>query len=168
MRILKVMLIVLFIFSAFVCYNNQGRAKSGYAGTSVKRTVGKHSVAIADNKEGEKTVPCINLIVEIVKTSPRYRELTKGLEEEIKKNGGISYGISLEGSPHPAKDKACCYSKTYDFTVNEIYSSRQLSAARFSFNPENQLLYEYDAVLEEKVRIDFDEDLLLTYDVICK
>jgi hypothetical protein len=40
----------------------------------------------------------------IVETSPRCKQLTKGLYERIVKNGGTSYGVMLESSPNPKTD----------------------------------------------------------------
>lgn len=101
------------------------------------------------------------LVKEILTTCPRYRQLTKGLRKAVIKNGGQSFGVRLEGSPNPKKDKAWSYSKTYDYTIYEMYPNRQLNIARFSFNPKNNQLYEYDAVLDQLQPIVFNRNLLI-------
>jgi len=74
----------------------------------------------------------------------------------------------MEGSPNPRQDKTWSYSKTYDFTLYEMYPDRQLNTARFSFNPEDKLLYEYDEVHDQLKPIAFDRELLKKYEALCK
>jgi hypothetical protein len=111
---------------------------------------------------------CESLVTEILKTSPRYKEITKGLDKAVIKNGGSSFGIHLEGTPYPGEGNNQNYSKTYDFTIYEVYPDRQLNTARFSFNPATKKLYEYDIVNEKLIAIDFDRNLLKQYGTVCK
>jgi hypothetical protein len=135
---------------------------------NINKSLEKPIIKKVDISELKDLKPCENIAKEILTTSKRYKEITKGLNEGIKKNGGQSFGISLEGSPNPRPDKAWGYSKTYDFTIFEMYVDRQLNTARFSFNPNTGLLYEYDAVHDQLKPIDFDKKLLLKYDSQCK
>jgi hypothetical protein len=109
---------------------------------------------------------CIAVVKEIVLTSPRYKEVTKGLNEAIVKNGGQSFGVSLEKSPHPKKDKAWGFSKTYDFVIYEKYADRQLNTVRFRFDPRTKQLREYDPILDAYKPIAFNKKLLLQYDSV--
>ena len=99
----------------------------------------------------------------IVETSPRCKQLTKGLYERIVKNGGTSYGIMLESSPNPKTDPSQEYSKTYNFNLHESYSDRMPVIARFVFDPKKQQLYEDDVVNAQLVAIPFDKKLLLLF-----
>ncbi|RBQ04554.1 hypothetical protein [Pedobacter miscanthi] len=99
----------------------------------------------------------------IVETSPRCKQLTKGLYERIVKNGGTSYGIMLESSPNPKTDPSNGYSKTYDFNLHESYADRMPVIARFVFDPKKQQLYEDDVVNAQLVVIPFDKKLLLLF-----
>jgi hypothetical protein len=119
-----------------------------------------------NHKKDFKT--CVDIAKEIVITSPRFIQLTKGLTSAVIDNGGQSFGVSLEGSPNPKKDKALSFSKTYDFTVYEIYTDRQLNAGSFSFNPVNNQLYEYNQVADKLQPIVFDRDLLMAFGLLCK
>jgi hypothetical protein len=92
--------------------------------------------------------------------------LLKGTVKE--KNGGTSIGITLEGSPHPEKDDAQEYSKTYDFNLHETFSERMTVIERFSFNPEDKQFYMINAIEDILNPIDFDRSLLLKFDVLCK
>lgn len=96
----------------------------------------------------------------IVETSPRCKQLTKGLYERIVKNGGTSYGIMLESSPNPKTDPSQEYSKTYNFNLHESYADRMPILARFVFDPKKQQLYEEDVVNNELIAIAFDKKLL--------
>ena len=99
----------------------------------------------------------------IVETSPRCKQLTKGLYERIVKNGGTSYGIMLEGSPNPKSDPSQGYSKNYNFNLHESYSDRMPILARFVFDPKKQQLYEEDVVNNKLIAIAFDKKLLTLF-----
>lgn len=111
---------------------------------------------------------CIDVVTEILTTSPLYLKYTDGLYEAIVKNGGTSYGTAIEGSPNPEKDKAWYYSETYDFNLHEIYPDRMPTIARFTFDPANMQLYEDDIIKGELVPIEFDKSLLLKFKELCK
>lgn len=115
-----------------------------------------------------KPKTCYQVVVEILTTSKRYKQLTKGLYERVVKNGGTSYGIMLEGSPNPKQDTAMQYSKTYDFNLHESYPDREPVIARFTFDKKKRQLYEYDVVNDELKAIDFNKKLLLELDKACK
>lgn len=99
----------------------------------------------------------------IVETSPLVKKYTKGLYERVKKNGGQSFGIMLESSPHPKTDPSQSYSKTYDFNLHESYSDRMPIIARFVFDPKKQQLYEYNTVNDTLIPIAFDKTLLVLF-----
>jgi len=107
----------------------------------------------------------LQIVTEILTTSPCYQQLTKGMNNAIRKNGGQSFGLELEGSPFPKEDKADAFSQTYDFLVYENYPNRQLNSNRFTFNPENKRLFEYDPVLDEQKPIAFNKKLLHEYNM---
>jgi len=117
-------------------------------------------------KENEKS--SIDIVMEILTSSPTYINKTKGLYEAIIKNGGTSYGITVEGSPHPKKDKAVDFSETYDFNLHETYTDHMPVIARFTFNPSEKQLYEYDPADDSLKPIEFDRKLLEKYKESCK
>lgn len=110
---------------------------------------------------------CIDVVIEILETSPKYIAKTDGLYERVVKNGGVSFGVSVEGSPNPAEDNAMKFSNTYDFSLHETYTDRIMSIARFRFDPMKRLLYEYDIINDEYNMIEFDRELLLDFNKIC-
>ena len=118
----------------------------------------------------EKSAPksCIDVVMEILLTSPTYLERTKGLYNAVVKNGGTSIGITLEGSPHPEKDDGQDYSKTYDFNLHETYPDRMTVIERFTFNPEDKQLYLVNPIEDKLKPIDFDRSLLLKFNELCK
>lgn len=99
----------------------------------------------------------------IVETSPRSKQLTKGLYERIVKNGGTSYGVMLESSPNPKTDPSQAFSKTYNFNLHESYADRMPVIARFVFDPQKQQLYEEDTVNAKLIAIPFDKKLLARF-----
>ncbi|WP_316824584.1 hypothetical protein [Pedobacter miscanthi] len=113
----------------------------------------------AQVKESHKA----KIAYKIVETSPRCKQLTKGLYERIVKNGGTSYGVMLESSPNPKTDPSQEYSKTYNFNLHESYADRMPVIARFVFDPKKQQLYEDDVVNAQLVAIPFDKKLLLLF-----
>lgn len=126
------------------------------------------NIAKVDIKEKRELKTCIDIVMEILRTSPVFLKRTKGLKEAIVKNGGTSYGIIIEGSPNPKNDNSFKYSQTYDFNLYEDYPDRIVTIDRFSFNPIQRQLYEYDIVEDKLNPIDFDRNLLLKFNEICK
>lgn len=118
-------------------------------------------------KEKTELKTCKDIAMEIMRTSPAYRKITRGLYEAVVRNGGTSISILTEGSPNPEMDGAMGYSDTYDFSVHETYSDRMPVVARFSFNPADRQLYEYNVVEDKLYPIDFDRKLLLKFNEIC-
>jgi hypothetical protein len=155
--------IVLFLLIAFSCSHQQNKKDENEDVLARKQTYEKLISNKIDSKGLIELLTREKVVREIVTTSPRYKQLTKGLYEAVVKNGGLSYGISLEGSPNPRIDKTWSYSETYDFTLYEMYEERQYNTVRFSFDPICKLLYEHDEVLEKLVPIEFDRSLLLEF-----
>lgn len=114
------------------------------------------------NIDGDKSM--VNLVKSILISSPRYKQITLGLTDSIIKNGGDTFGISLQGSPFPLADQAWGYSKNYDLTIYELYPERRLGRAYFVFDPKAEKLYEIDMATQHPVSIDFNRDLLLKFD----
>jgi hypothetical protein len=115
-----------------------------------------------------RTRNCLDVVTEILTSSPAYQKRTLGLAEAVQKNGGSSFGITLEGSPNPEKDQALNPSETYDFSLHETYEDRMPTIARYSFNPSEKQLYEYDVVNDQLIPIDFDKNLLAALAELCK
>lgn len=111
---------------------------------------------------------CIEIVEEIVTTSKTFHDRTKGLLDAIVKNGGTSYGTILEGSPNPKRDGAIDFSETYDFSLHESYSDRIVTITRFTFNLNEQQLYEYVVEEDKFYAIDFDRNLLIEFNKICQ
>jgi len=121
-----------------------------------------------DQPETDKTTsPCHLIIYQILTTSTRYQNLTKGLAERVIANGGTSYGLLYEGSPNPAIDSAMEYSRTYDYSLHESYPDRQPVIARFSFDRKKRQLFEYDTAQDSLIAIAFNKKLLLDLDKAC-
>lgn len=114
-----------------------------------------------------KPEACKEAVIEILTASPRFEERTKGLHDAVVKNGGTGFGLTLEGSPEAEKD-ALDYSPTYDFSLHETYPDRDVVVARFSFNPKEQQLYEYDAITDKLNPIAFDKSLLEKLKQVCR
>jgi hypothetical protein len=168
MKTIRITIIAFSVMAAFAC-NNQQSKRAEVDSTAVRKPPSEKSIIKKTDKAEHKELKlCDSIVTEILTTSPRYNKLTKGLYKAVVKNGGLSFGISLEGSPNPRQDKSWSYSKTYDFTLYEMYTDRKLNTARFSFNPNNKQLYEYDAVHDQLKPIEFDRNLLLKYDALCK
>jgi hypothetical protein len=110
---------------------------------------------------------CTDIVLEILMTSPTFKKMTIGLKERVVKNGGSSYGVSLEGSPDPERSAAQAYSNTYDFNLHETYPDHSPVIARFSFNELEQKLYEYNVIDDTYVSIEFDKRLLMKFNQTC-
>lgn len=111
---------------------------------------------------------CLDIIIEIIETSPHFKEKTKGLNEKIIKNGGTSYGLMLEGSPNPIDDDAENESETYDFNLHETYPDHSPVIDRYTFNLEKKQLLIYDPIEDEFTEIEFDKKRLKSLNKSCQ
>ncbi len=136
--------------------------------TNTKAGTNKNPAIKELTKEKKELKTSIDAAIEILTTSQAYLKKTKGLYEAVVKNGGTSFGITVESSPNPKIDGALSYSKTYDFSLHESYSDRMPVIANYTFNPADQQLYEYDAAEDKQNPIDFDKNLLLKFNNLCK
>lgn len=160
MKTYRTAIAVFLILFAFACNNNQNK-KNVMNPSDVEKTTSDDSNVENKNQTIQKKLQQSESIVkEILITSPRYKELTKNLNELVIKNGGISFEIFMEKSPDQSRNDEYRYSETYDFTLYEIYPDRRLSTSRFSFNPNDKQLYEYDAANDLLKPIEFDRSLL--------
>jgi len=168
MKTAKISILVLLLLTLLAC-NRHPRKNVNEDNPLLKEQPTKESIDKKKTKnEVQRIKACDSLVTNILITSSRYKQLTKGLNKAIIKNGGQSFGVRLEGSPNPIKNQSWGYSKTYDFTVYEIYTDRQLNIARFSFDPKSNLLYEYDTDLDQLKPIEFDRNLLSDLEKISK
>ncbi|HAF27717.1 MAG TPA: hypothetical protein DCG75_01595 [Bacteroidales bacterium] len=166
MKTYRAAIAVLFILFAIAC-NNKQKKENVANPTDVVLTTSEISITKnTDYIDQDSLLLIENTVKEILITSPRYTQFIKGLNEKIIKNGGTSFNVILERSPNQNSDNEYIYSKTYDFVIYENYTDRRLSTARFSFNPENKQLYEYDAVSDQLKPIEFDRDLIIRYDSV--
>jgi hypothetical protein len=168
MNTLKAIVLISSVLFAFAC-NKHSDANSEFKTLVDRNSKTENSQARKPDSKSEKAYkPCDCLITEILTTSQRYKELTKGLTQSVLKNGGLSFGISLEGSPNRRQDKDWVNSKTFDYTLYEVYAERRLNTSRFSFDPGNKQLYEVDEINNKLIPIEFDKSLLKNYSALCE
>ena len=120
------------------------------------------------NKAGQNEVYSDEYIVtQILTTSPRFRQLTKGLYRKTTiETEGLSFGIILEGSPNKKQKTTRNFSRNYDFTVYQLSPVGKINTGYFSFDPKNKQLYEYDAAKSQLNAIEFDRNLLVKYETL--
>ncbi|MBS7255310.1 hypothetical protein [Flavobacterium branchiicola] len=132
-----------------------------------KKAIAKDTTKSVQTEKSRDSIACIDVVLEILTTSPSYIEGTKGLYEAVVKNGGTSIGITVEGSPNPKIDKALDYSETYDLNLHETYPDRMPTIARYTFDPSKKELYEYNTAEDSLMPIAFNKNLLLKLNKIC-
>jgi len=168
MKTIGIIVMAIPVLLVYACTNHPGK-KTANDSAMVHEPMTQTPVTKRSDKiERNEFKVCDSIAKEILTTSPRFKKITKGLGKAVIKNGGLSFGIRMEGSPNFVQDKSWKYSKTYDFTLYEIYADRELNTARFTFNPDKKQLYEYDEVFNQLKPIEFDRSLLIAYDAICK
>ncbi|MFA6403492.1 MAG: hypothetical protein WCX31_18005 [Salinivirgaceae bacterium] len=159
MKIVGRIIIVLLIMATYSCHYQQNKLEN-------KNIPAANEIA-SDNSAGNSTNyfeqqesdSKKELISEIVSTSPRFKQTTNGLTEKVIKNGGLAYELRLERCPDNLNGKKWNYSKTYDFTLYEVYADRKLNTNSFSFDPSINQLYEYNAISDKFEPIEFDRSL---------
>jgi hypothetical protein len=165
---IRTTVVVVILLTVFACNNKQSK-KAENNDFKIEKPATEKSTDNKTRKTGYIELKSYDSIVtEILTSSPRYKQLTKGLNKAVVKNGGQYFEVNLERSPIPNHDKRWNYSRTYDFVVYEMYTDRQLNIARFSFDPDNKQLYEYDAVMNQQIPIVFDKSLLSKYEALYK
>lgn len=105
-----------------------------------------------------------DIVEQIVTTSPTFLKMTKGLAAGVVKNGGTSFGISMESSPNMEISGTDDQADTYIFELHETYPDRNVTIARFSFDPKKKQLFRYDGVNDTWNVIDFDKRWLVKFD----
>jgi predicted RND superfamily exporter protein len=163
MKYKKLSLLLFLLIAIFSCHSKHGKKTDPLNTASIKPKFEEkmENEAMQNDTDNSQTIELC--VTEILTTSPRYIQLTKGMQEKVIKNGGSNYDVFLERSPLNIKQNNGNYSNTYDFTVYEMYDERKLNTARFSFNPYNKQLFEYDILIDSMVPIAFNTNLLNTY-----
>jgi hypothetical protein len=163
---MRIVLIGFSILLLFACNNESGKKeKSNVTDYKTERLVNKIE-SKTKALEQNKTAQIESVLTVILTTSPRYKQLTERLYKSIVNNGGTSFGVRLESCPNPSPNNDWSFSKTYDFVVFEEYPDRRLNTLRFTFNPSDRNLYEYDAMNDKLKSIEFNRNLLKMYDSI--
>ena len=167
MRTIIIIAIALSILSTFAC-DKQQRGELKVDSIVIREpTCEKSAMKNSYQADSKEINLCDSIVKEILTTSPRYKKLTKRLNRAVERNGGLSFGIRLDGSPNPGHISPWTYSRTYDFTLYEMYTDRKLNTAYFSFDPDIQQLCERDAVNGQLKPIEFDRGLLPKYQALC-
>jgi len=152
---------LLFIFLIVISCNSQNRQ-------TTRDTTETDSIITTPHSQAVTLTYCPELVKEILRSSPRYKQLTKGLPEAVKKNGGTSVDIVLDKSPDYKKDNAMEYSANYEMQLMENYPDRKVNFAHFTYSPDKKELYEYDMVRDQYTTVAFDTFLLKNAAKYCK
>ena len=105
-----------------------------------------------------------DIVEQIVTTSPTFLKMTTDLAESVVKNGGTSFGISMESSPNMEISGTDDLAQAYIFELHETYPDRNVTIARFSFDPKKKQLFRYNGVNDTWNAIDFDKRWLDKFD----
>lgn len=154
---------LLLLLSLFIISCNTQRQRT------ITDSLPADSIAYEEDENVNKSTSsyCGALVIEVLKSSTRFKELTTNLNEAVKKNGG-KLVVLLDKSPFPNVDKAMSYSEIYEMQVAENYSDRQVNIAHFNFDPQKNKLYEYDVVRDQYIIAEFDQSLLDNVGEFCK
>ena len=163
---MKKNLLLLALIITFSCHKTETIKTPPKINT--EKTTAKDTIKPVSTKNISDSITCIDVVLEILRTAPSYVEGTKGLYEAVVKNGGTSFGITVEGSPNPKRDNALDYSETYELNLHETYPDRMPTIARYTFDPSKNELYEYDTANDSLMPIAFNKNLILKYNKICK
>lgn len=109
-----------------------------------------------------------DIVEQIVTTSPTFLKMTKGLDEAVVKNGGTSFGLSMESNPNMEMTGTEYNTDTYIFELHETYPDRNVTIARFSFDPKKKQLFRYNGASDTWTAIDFDKKWLIQLDEYTK
>jgi hypothetical protein len=111
---------------------------------------------------------CIRAVEDILISSPKFIELTKGLSERVIRNGGSGYFLLLENSENIETNKSLQNSTFLKYSLREDYLERAIPIAWFIFDTNKLILYEEDMETGKLIQISFDKKLLDVYLRQCK
>lgn len=163
MKIVGLITIGSLIMAAYSCHYQPNKLENNNIASVNINAAEKSNNSKTNDAELKESDSKKELITKIVSNSPRFKQLSTGLTERVIKNGGLSYELRLERCPCNTNGKKWNYSKTFDFTLYEVYTDRELNTNSFSFDPSINQLYEYDAFTDKFVPIEFDRSLLFRY-----
>jgi len=110
---------------------------------------------------------CIEAVFSIIESSKEFRELTDGLEDRIRENGGTGYGFTVEVSPNPITDKAYEKGDFYEISLHESYGDRMPNIAHFRFDHHQKKLFIMNVVNADYEEIGFNEKLVESFVLEC-
>ncbi|WP_136669268.1 hypothetical protein [Flavobacterium sp. H122] len=153
------------IVEAYLCFDQIG---SLWKITSESDNSTDRVITKAIDRKSKKFTSCLDVVLEILRTSPEYIKTTKGLYETVVKNGGTSHGITVNGSPNPERDKALGYSKNFELSLHETYPDRMPTLEHYVFDTTKRKLYRYDTANDSLIPIIFNKNLIKDYLSLCK
>jgi len=109
---------------------------------------------------------CINYVIDLIRSTSAFQNQTAGLNEKIKKNGGISFGFKVEASPLPDTDNAELYAENIEISLHENYPNRMPIIARYVYVVKENNLYQVDNVEGELILLELDPSSI--YPTKCK
>lgn len=110
---------------------------------------------------------CIETVFDIIESSKEFKELSEGLEERIRENGGTGYGFTVEVSPNPVTDQAFTKGDFYEISLHESYEDRMPNIAHFRFDHHQKKLFMMNVVNADYEEIGFDENLVESFVLQC-
>lgn len=158
------------IFMLVLFINCNGTKDEDKKGLSLKELNDTIKTNVKHNKKTDLdnvTVDCIETVFDIIKSSKEYIDLTNGLQQKIENNGGTGFGFIVHVSPNPKLDNALEKGDFYEISIHENYSDRMNNIAFFRFDRHQKNLYKMDIVSAEYIEIDFNKDLIKTFNSAC-
>lgn len=110
---------------------------------------------------------CIETVFNIIESSKEFRELTDGLEDRIRENGGTGYGFTVEVSPNPVTDQASEKGDFYEISLHESYEDRMPNIAHFRFDHHQKKLFMMNVVNADYEEIGFNKNLVESFVLQC-
>lgn len=123
------------------------------------------SKPMTDLHEVDKT--CIETVFKIIESSKEYKEITDGLENNVKQNGGTGIGFTVYVSPNPITDGALEKGDFYEISLHESYPDRMVNIVSFKFDRHHNKLFVEDVVNADYLEISYDELLLKGFTTAC-
>jgi hypothetical protein len=156
-------LIALLLFAFSACQNNPNLITT-HKSVVIDTLKNKQIAAQVKNIKPATYTNKADIVEQIVTTSPTFLKMTEGLAALVVKNGGTSFGVSMESSPNMEISGTDDQANTYIFELHESYPDRNVTIARFSFDPKKRQLFRYNGVNDTWTAIDLDKRWLVKFD----
>ncbi len=98
--------------------------------------------AMGQRVEKSTPVPCNKKASLMLYDAEYFKEITKGLNDRVKANGGYGFSLVMYASPFPEPDFNISENEVYKWSIVEKYPDRNVSTVHLVYDPVTSQAYQ--------------------------